>query len=645
MNKLNKKSSDLYLPTLRSYQTDFYSNSKQYNNKVEFETQAFLFSDKEDGNDALIMKVKIENCYLEMEIDSGSKYSVISDICWRKYFPFINLTPFHINLVVLTGEYVNVLGCIKVHVNEINEINNKKHYLELIVIKAEYQADFIPLMGRTWINILFKNWKLFFTQNNIEKFSSKKQNLRESLLKYSNIFKKDSHIFINDISISIHLNNAALPSKTKIRPIPFGLRNRVNNELDRLIKLNVLKPIKSSCCIWPLGIFKNNDDSIEIFPDITGYQNAFHILGYKELFSNRENILSEFIGCKYFCKMNLNDIYNQIRIKEEYQKYFTIATIKGLFCFTSLPFGLNIIPQCVDYILNIILKNLKLTKIYKNILLIGGTSLIECKENFWKVLERFKIYNVKINYKNCKLFYNKITFFGYTLSEDGILPQIENIDLKHSIIFSNCQEFYKFKECKFLENCKKLLCDSNLFTHYDPDQKICIVSAASSIGIAGTLFHLYNNDDSKPIKFFASKLNKIQKFYTKLEIEIYAIIYTIKNSLEYLMGHKFLIYTDQKELELLLSPFQCQQNYHHHHHHYHHNYTHHLRQYSSNKRNQTNINLKIKNYRIQQWLLYLNQFNYEIIYKRTSMILYSHLFSYYPIFILNKNSDQMNSKR
>jgi hypothetical protein len=100
----------------------------------------------------IILSLNFKN--IEMEVDSGACSSVIRYDFYKKYFNEIQIVSTEKNLNVITGNPVKVIGKIIVKVKDLN-CEETFHELELFVI--ETPANFMPLLGRDWLDVLFPN--------------------------------------------------------------------------------------------------------------------------------------------------------------------------------------------------------------------------------------------------------------------------------------------------------------------------------------------------------------------------------------------------------------------------------------------------------------------------------------------------------
>ncbi|XP_062701474.1 uncharacterized protein LOC134285192 [Aedes albopictus] len=123
-----------------------------------------------EKSDPCLLNVSIEDNPVQMEVDSGSSVTVMDKNSFNSKFD-IPLLKSSKQLVVVNGSRLKVSGEVEVKV----EHNNKIAKLNLLVIDCDYQ--FIPLLGRPWLDEFCPNWRIFFGDlmpvNNILKNQSK----------------------------------------------------------------------------------------------------------------------------------------------------------------------------------------------------------------------------------------------------------------------------------------------------------------------------------------------------------------------------------------------------------------------------------------------------------------------------------------
>lgn len=130
-----------------------------------------LASDSEDEDLPCMMinaRIKVnEPCYVEalvqktrltMEIDCGSAESVISEALFLRNFNKCSIENSRQRLYVIDGNRLSILGKARVSVR----LNGITEELYLIVLHGD--KDFVPLMGRSWLDIFYSGWRDTFSR-------------------------------------------------------------------------------------------------------------------------------------------------------------------------------------------------------------------------------------------------------------------------------------------------------------------------------------------------------------------------------------------------------------------------------------------------------------------------------------------------
>ena len=114
-----------------------------------------------------------------------------------------------------------------------------EHYGQTATLPLVITAGSSPtLLGRDWLTALRLDWRSIFI-------------LRPTLT-LQQVFDKHSIIFseglreLRDMAAKIHVDKDARPLFHKARQVPFAVRKKVEEELDRLQSLGVIQPIQFS---------------------------------------------------------------------------------------------------------------------------------------------------------------------------------------------------------------------------------------------------------------------------------------------------------------------------------------------------------------------------------------------------------------
>ncbi len=126
---------------------------------------------------------------------------------------------------------------------------------------------------------------------------------------------------------------------------------------------------------------------------------------------------------KYFIVLDLTSGYFQIPMARKAAKYTAFITQWGLYQWKRMPMGLKGAPAffqrtlATKVLAGLIMNICELYLDDLNVYAKDGCTLIE---NFRKVLERFRRYNIFINPKKCRLGLTEVVYVGHSINESGL---------------------------------------------------------------------------------------------------------------------------------------------------------------------------------------------------------------------------------
>ena len=98
---------------------------------------------------------------------------------------------------------------------------------------------------------------------------------------------------------------------------------------------------------------------------------------------------------------------------------------------------------------------------------------------------------------------------------------------------------------------KKLFAFSPVLVHFDQAKPLVLSCDASPYGIGAVLSHKFDNGLKYPVALASRSLSPAERKYAQIDKEGLAIIFCMKQFCQYLLGRKFMIYSDHKPLEHL----------------------------------------------------------------------------------------------
>ena len=536
-------------------------------------------------NKVQVVTLKLNTVKIPFEVDTGSRFSVMSNVDFLQYFPQGKLKKCEIPLSVVSGEKLSVRGKFWIKLTW----KGKVSLLELIVIDSK--RKFMPLLGREWLNVLCPSWRKAFLLNAIsckdkvmneseKEFRNKM--IREIESEYKELFDNDLSKPIKDIEVDIRMRKDVKGFIHKPYTVPHSLKERVETEIDNNEKSGIMRKVEYVEWASPMVTVRKPSGEIRSCLDgsktINPYieTNHYPIPLIDDLLVNKSN-------AKWFSVLDLKGAYTQLRVNEKSQQFLGLNTIKGLYVYQRLPFGVKPAASIFQSAMDRILENLENVQAYIDDVLIWQETPEKLYKSMKKVLERLRQYNVKVNLEKCQWMVKEVKYLGHILTREGIKPNTDKIKaiieapepqnvtqlksfigmvmyyskfLKNLnvvlaplyILLKKEQKWLWSEECvKAFKACKKELCEKHVLTHYDPKKQIMISCDASDDGISGVLSHLINGEE-KPVFFVSRTLSLTEKKYPILHREALAIVFAMEKFYKYIYGHFVEIFTDHKPL-------------------------------------------------------------------------------------------------
>jgi len=247
-------------------------------------------------------------------------------------------------------------------------------------------------------------------------------------VKFPNIIPSSNQV-IKNYKAEILLKNNVKPIFHKAYTVPFKLRDKVNIEIKGLVNEGILEQFKFSKWASPIVIVPKKNGSIRICVDCNVTINTFIQTQHYPL-PNIEDLFASMANCAVFCVLDLSEAYQQLELSTNSKEYLTINTLKGLFRFTRLTFGVASAPAIFQSTIDQILLGLENVFCYLDDILIGEKTVEKYRQKLELVLDRLNKFNVAINMGKCKLFEKEVDYLGHMLSNKGISPQIKKKPLE-----------------------------------------------------------------------------------------------------------------------------------------------------------------------------------------------------------------------
>ncbi|KAI5151537.1 hypothetical protein ENBRE01_2203 [Enteropsectra breve] len=306
-----------------------------------------------------------------------------------------------------------------------------------------------------------------------------------------------------------------------------------------------------------------------------------------------DEILDTLSGASVYTNLDATSGYHQIPVAKDDINKTAFQTRSGLYEYTRMPFGLSNAPAAFQRAMDELFKEEKgkFVQIYLDDIIVYSKTKEDHEQHLKTILAKLKEGGLILNQEKCNFFKEELTILGYKVSKNTIQPTEERIqgiynfptpttiqELRSFLgLMSYCRSFIKNlasktsslnillkgspsastkiiltpEQISTFEELKTLINDKTKLTLPDYEKPFIITTDASSKGLSGILAQKQTDGTEHPIQFFSKSLNEAQQKYSATQLELLAIVETLRHFKAYLLHKKFIIRTDHQALTAL----------------------------------------------------------------------------------------------
>ena len=411
------------------------------------------------------------------------------------------------------------------------------------------------------------------TNNNIS------PSLRKVLAEYEDVFTDDKLGLITEYPYKITLSKNAVPVIHPLRKIAFSIRDKVEKEIDRMLKLGAIEPVdKPTEWVNSMAIVeKPETGDVRICLDPTSLNK--YVMREHTTLPTEEEMLSQLEEATMFSKLDAKDGYWQVPLEEETSYLTTFNTHLGRYRYKRLPFGLNSSNEVFQKKMVEVFKGLPGIVVMYDDILIYGKHQTDHDRHLTDALRRARDVGLKLNRRKCKFQMKEVKYVGHIIGCKGIKPdprKVENLknmekptdktgvqrllgslNYLHkfipnvseltaplrSLLVKGVEFNWMHEHDEALKKILDVLTSSPVLGYYDSKKDIVMTSDASQSGLGACILQ-----ESKPIAYASRSLTATQKNYAQIEKELLSIVFGSDRFHQYIYGKKVRVETDHKPL-------------------------------------------------------------------------------------------------
>ncbi|GJZ17275.1 putative reverse transcriptase domain-containing protein [Tanacetum coccineum] len=377
-----------------------------------------------------------------------------------------------------------------------------------------------------------------------------------------------------------------IPGVAPVARAPYRLAPSEMKELsDQLQELSDKGFIRPSSSPWgaPVLFVKKKDGSFRMCID---YQ-ELNKLTVKNRYPlpRIDDLFDQLQGSSVYSKIDLRSGYHQLRVREEDIPKTAFRTRYGHYEFQVMPFGLTNAPAVFMDLMNRVCKPYldKFVIVFIDDILIYSRNKQEHEEHLKLILELLKKEELYAKFSKCEFWIPKVQFLGHVIDSKGIHvdpAKIESIkdwaspktptEIRQFLGLAGYYQrfiegFSKIaksmtkltqKKVKFdwgdkqeaaFQLLKQKLCSAPILALPEGAENFIVYCDASHKGLGAVLMQ-----NEKVIAYASRQLKIHEKNYTTHELELGAVVFTLKIWRHYLYGTKCIVFTDHKSLQHIL---------------------------------------------------------------------------------------------
>ena len=372
------------------------------------------------------------------------------------------------------------------------------------------------------------------------------------------------------------------PDVTPYHSRPFSLpkcyEKTLRKEVERLCKIGVLKRVNRSEWGAPTFIIPKKDQTVRFISDFRELNKRIKRKPYP--IPRIQDLLLKLEGFTYATSLDLNMGYYHIELSPMSKQMCTIVLPWGKYEYQKLPMGLCNSPDIFQEKMSTLFHDFENVRAYIDDLLVLGTGTWdEHLQQIEEVLKRLQGAGLKVNCKKSFFGRHELEYLGYWITREGVMPIPKKVQAIQDIAppktkkqlrrFIGMVNYYRdmwvrrsetlapltaltSKEVKWVwtdvhqkafDKMKKIVAREVLLSYPNFNELFEIHTDASATQLGAVI-----SQKGRPIAFYSRKLNPAQTRYTTTERELLAIVETLKEFKNILLGQRIRVYTDHKNL-------------------------------------------------------------------------------------------------
>uniref|UniRef100_A0A914GZI6 RNA-directed DNA polymerase n=1 Tax=Globodera rostochiensis TaxID=31243 RepID=A0A914GZI6_GLORO len=414
--------------------------------------------------------------------------------------------------------------------------------------------------------------------------------LKALIEEYADAFSKSQYDLGMFSAAEHHITTTSEePVSSPPRRMPYKYREELKKHIDQLLASGVMVE-SDTPWVTPIVVVQKKDGGIRPCLDFRKLNEV--TIPDRYPLPRLDSIMERVGGCKFYTSLDLASGFLQIKLSEETSRKCGVITEDRVYQMLTMPFGMKNATAAFSRAMTVVLsglENIALAYVDDILIFTKEGTFSDHLAALRKVLDRFRLFNLKLSPRKCVFASKEMNFLGFTLTAGGFKPSLSRIEIikemevptnvkgvKHVLgkagfyrrhienfamvvepLLQLTRQGNKFEwgmaQQQAFDKIKDLLTQAPNLIFPDYSKPFHIFTDASTVGQGGVL--MQKNELSgtfSAISYCSRTLSVSERKWPAVQVELSAIVYALREFRPFIFMSDVELHTDHKPLAYLL---------------------------------------------------------------------------------------------
>ena len=413
----------------------------------------------------------------------------------------------------------------------------------------------------------------------VEEDQNNSSEIKQLVNEYSDIFDGIGQ-FPGEYSFNLHPD--AEPVVHPPRRVPMALRDKVKQELDRMVELDIIaKVTKPTDWVNSMVVVEKRNGDLRICLDPRDLNKAIKRPYYPV--PTLDDVTGKLSGARHFSTLDDRSGYWEIKLSDESSRLTTFNSPFGRFRYLRMPFGINCAQDVFQRHVDETYENVPGVTGISDDVLVAGNTPEEHVQRLRTTFQRAREHGQRYNLEKCQFNLHEVKYYGHVISADGVkadpkkveaitqmpppqnkaelqtilgmvnylakfVPNLSDVTAQMRDLLKKDAEFvWDSQQDAAFESMKNIITQTPALAYYDPRKPLTLQVNASARATGAVLMQ-----EGRPVEYASRALDASKQNWAPIEREMLAIVHGCERFRQYMYGRKTTVESDHKPLEAIM---------------------------------------------------------------------------------------------